>query len=122
MAISKAKKIHSKSKFEFISNKIELLFNLVFEETQEDLMMNLSQEINSAIALAESQNNRVYIEKYTNVRYGSFADLRSVRSNVRFFHTNCYHSVVTHSDFNCSAGVVQEGGSILRDTPAWQES
>ena len=48
-----------------------------------------------------------------NVRYGSFADLRSARSNVRFFHTNCYHSVIPLSDFNCSAGVRQGGGATF---------
>eukprot|EP01080_Neovahlkampfia_damariscottae_P002256 gene2256-2430_t len=66
MSISKAKKIHSKSKFEFISNKIELLFDMVFEEYQDDLMSSLSNEINSAISLAELQNNRVYIDKFMN--------------------------------------------------------
>ena len=54
-----------------------------------------------------------------NVRFGSFADLRSARSNVLFFHNNCYHSVIPPSDFNCSAGVRQEGWgewkAILRE-------
>jgi tetratricopeptide (TPR) repeat protein len=64
-AIAISKNNHLKSKFELISQKIEFLFRLVEHEDDQRFISELSKEINSAISLAELQNNRVYMEKFS---------------------------------------------------------